>query len=79
MCPPAKGNVTSKNNAAIKEEIKRPCKPFDFLVKEEMSYSHKEDNLIEVFGGLLPTAKADDYDEELFANQMKKKARRKKR
>ena len=44
-----------------------------------MSYSHEENNLIEVFGGLLPNAKAEDYDEELFANQMKKKARRKKR
>ncbi len=44
-----------------------------------MSYSHEENNLIEVFGGLLSNGKAEDYDEELFVNQMKKKARRKKR
>ena len=73
------GDLASKNNATINEEIKQPHNLFDFLVKEEMSYSHKEYNLIEVFGGLLPNAKADDYDEELFASQMKKKARRKKR
>lgn len=79
MEQPVQGNLASKNNATINEEIKQPHNLFDFLVKEEMSYSHKEYNLIEVFGGLLPNAKADDYDEELFANQMKKKARRKKR
>jgi hypothetical protein len=49
------------------------------LVKEDPSNSHEETNLIEVFGALLSNGKAEDYDEELFANQMKKKARCKKR
>jgi hypothetical protein len=79
MDQPAKGNVTSKNSATINEEIKQPHNIFDFLGKENISYSHEENNLVEVFGGLLPNAKAEDYDEELFANQTKKKARRKKR
>lgn len=79
MDQPAKGNVTSKDKAIIDQEIKEPNNLFDFLVKEDLSYSHEENSLIEVFGGLLPNAKAEDYDEELFANQMKKKARRKKR
>ena len=76
---PVQGNLASKNNATINEDIKQSHKLFDFLVKENMSYSHEENNLIEVFGGLLSNGKAEDYDEELFANQTKKKARRKKR
>ena len=76
---PVQENGVSKNNATINEDVKQSHKLFDFLVKENMSYSHEENNLIEVFGGLLSNGKAEDYDEELFANQMKKKARRKKR
>jgi hypothetical protein len=80
MEEPLQENLASKNIAAISEEIKQSHNILNFLVKENMSYSHEGNNLIEVFGGLLPNAKADDYDdEELFANQMKKKARRKKR
>lgn len=79
MDQPAKRNVTSKNSATINEEIKQPHDIFDFLGKENISYSHEENNLVEVFGGLLPNAKAEDYDEELFANQTKKKFRSKKR
>ena len=79
MEQPVQGNLASKNNATINEDIKQSHKLFDFLVKENMSYSHEENNLIEVFGGLLSNGKAEDYDEELFVNQMKKKARRKKR
>jgi hypothetical protein len=37
----------------IDEEIKEPNNLFDFFVKEDLSYSHEENNLIEVFGGLL--------------------------
>ena len=76
---PVQGNGASKNNATINEDVKQSHKLFDFLLKENMSYSHEETNLIEVFGGLLSNGKAEDYDEELFVNQMKKKARRKKR
>ncbi|MDI6046903.1 conjugal transfer protein MobB [Flavobacterium yafengii] len=79
MEQPVQGNGVSKNNATINEDVKQSHKLFDFLVKENMSYSHEENNLIEVFGGLLSNGKAEDYDEELFVNQMKKKARRKKR
>ena len=76
---PVQENGVSKNNATINEDVKQSHKLFDFLVKENMSYSHEENNLIEVFGGLLSNGKAEDYEEELFVNQMKKKARRKKR
>lgn len=79
IAQPRLGNGASKNNATINEDVKQSHKLFDFLVKENMSYCHEENSLIEVFGGLLSNGKAEDYDEELFANQMKKKARRKKR
>jgi hypothetical protein len=36
-------------------------------------------DFLDGFGGLLPSAKGEDYEEENFANQMKKKARRRKR
>ncbi|MNP95926.1 Relaxase/Mobilization nuclease domain protein [compost metagenome] len=73
------GNVVSKNNVTINEVIKQPHNLFNFLVKEDLSYSHGDSNHIEVFGGLLPNAKAEDYDEGLFANEMKKKTRQRKR
>lgn len=79
MEEPVQINLASKNDAAINEEVKQPNNLFGFLDKEDLSYSHEENRLIEVFGGLLPNAKGDDYDEGLFANQMKKKVRRKKR
>lgn len=79
MEQPVQGNGAPKNNATINEDVKQSHNLFGFLVKEDMSYSHEESNFVEVFGGLLPNAKRDDYDEEFFANQMKKKARRKKR
>jgi hypothetical protein len=76
---PRLGNGVPNNNTTIDEDIKEPNNLFGFLVKEDLSNSHEENRLIEVFGGLLSNAKGDDYDEGLFANQMKKKARRKKR
>jgi hypothetical protein len=79
MEQPVQGNGVSKNNATINEDVKQSHKLFDFLVKEDRSNSHEENRLIEVCGALLSNAKGNDYEEGLFANQMKKKARRKKR
>lgn len=41
------------------------------------STDKKEDGLIEAFGGLLPEAQGEDYEEQDFANRMKKKRKRK--
>lgn len=76
---PALGNGASKNNVTINEDSKQSHKLFDFLDTNNMFYSHEENNLIEFFGGLLSSGKAENYDEKLFVNQMKKKARHKKR
>lgn len=46
---------------------------FDFLNTAEK----KEDGLMEALGGLLPEAQGEDYEEQDFANKMKKKKRQK--
>ena len=45
---------------------------FDFLNTSEKH----EDGLIEALGGLLPEAQGDDYEEQDFANKMKKKKKK---
>lgn len=47
---------------------------FDFLNAEK-----HEDGLIEALGGLLPEAQGEDYEEQDFANKMRKKHRKKSR
>jgi hypothetical protein len=44
---------------------------FDFLTTEK-----HEDGLIEALGGLLPETQGEDYEEQDFANRMKKKRKR---
>ena len=44
---------------------------FDFLATDK-----QEDGLIEALGGLLPEAQGEDYEEQDFANKMKKKRKR---
>lgn len=46
---------------------------FDFLNTTEKH----EDGLIKALGGLLPEVKDEDYEEQDFANKMKKKRKRK--
>ncbi|WP_395763115.1 conjugal transfer protein MobB [Elizabethkingia anophelis] len=53
----------------------KPHHLFDFLNTNEKH----EDGLIEALGGLLPEAQGEDYEEQDFANKMKKKRRTKKR
>jgi hypothetical protein len=48
---------------------------FDFLHKEHPT---EDFGLIDGLGGLLPEAQGEDYEEQAFANRMKKKKRRKK-
>ncbi|SHM89680.1 conjugal transfer protein MobB [Flavobacterium chilense] len=79
-------------NHSIQPEIKEPDKPkpklpqpndteglpvekphhlFDFLNTDK-----HDDGLIEAMGGLLPEAQGEDYEEQDFANKMKKKRKR---
>lgn len=59
--------TSTSNDADLPAE--EPHHLFDFLNTTEKH----EDGLIEAFGGLLPEAQGDDYEEQDFANKMKKK------
>jgi hypothetical protein len=48
----------------------KPPNPFDFLDKNEPG-------LIEAMGGILPDAQGDDFEEQLFEDQIKKRKKRK--
>ncbi|MHB1104758.1 MAG: conjugal transfer protein MobB [Lutibacter sp.] len=61
--------ISTSNDADIPAE--EPHHLFDFLNTEK-----HEDGLIEALGGLLPEAQGEDYEEQDFANKMKKKRKR---
>ena len=65
--------TAGKSNADEKEETHGL---FDFLNKEQPS---DDFGLIDGLGGLLPEAQAEDYEEQAFANRMKKKKKGKSR
>ncbi|ANF53001.1 relaxase [Chryseobacterium glaciei] len=54
----------------------KPHHIFDFLNEEQSLFQLDETGLIESFGGLLPDALSDDFEEINFENQMKKKKRK---
>jgi len=69
---PQKKSATPKDTEELATE--EPHHLFDFLNTTEKH----EDGLIEAFGGLLiPEAQGEDYEEQDFANRMKKKKKRK--
>ena len=59
--------ISTSNDADLPSE--EPHHLFDFLNTSEKH----EDGLIEALGGLLPEAQGEDYEEQDFANKMKKK------
>ena len=61
----------SQSNNIEDLPAEKPHHLFDFLNTEK-----HEDGLIEALGGLLPEAQSEDYEEQDFANKMKKKKRR---
>lgn len=63
--------ISTSNDADLPAE--EPHHLFDFLNTNEKH----EDGLIEALGGLLPEAQGEDYEEQDFANKMKKKRKRK--
>ncbi|SFN43109.1 Relaxase/Mobilisation nuclease domain-containing protein [Paenimyroides ummariense] len=61
--------LSTSNDADLPTE--EPHHLFDFLTTDK-----HEDGLIEALGGLLPEAQGEDYEEQDFANKMKKKRKR---
>lgn len=64
--------ISTSNNADF--PVEEPHHLFDFLATDRC-----EDGLIEVLGGLLPEGQGEDYEEQNFANKMKKKNKRRKK
>ena len=62
----------SQSNNIEDLPAEKPHHLFDFLNTNEKH----EDGLIEALGGLLPEAQGEDYEEQDFANKMKKKRNR---
>lgn len=61
------------NSTAVEKEEAHAL--FDFLNKEQPT----DDLWIDGLGGLLPEAQGEDYEEQAFANRMKKKKKHRKR
>ena len=61
----------SQSNDTENLPSEKPHQLFDFLNTEK-----HEDGLIEALGGLFPEAQDEDYEEQDFANKMKKKRKR---
>lgn len=75
--PDIKEPVTLQPKISIPKDTddlpaEEPYHLFDFLNLEPKH----EDGLIEALGGLLPEAQGEDYEEQDFANKMKKKRKR---
>ncbi|AWG23018.1 relaxase [Flavobacterium faecale] len=59
-----------------KPENEKPHALFDFLNGNNSTHSNIDFGLVESLGSLLPNGQGEDYEEQAFANQMKKKAKR---
>lgn len=58
-------------------ENEKPHALFDFLNGNNSTHCNTNCGLIESLGSLLTNVQAEDYEEQIFANQIKKKAKRK--
>ncbi|MBG6063196.1 hypothetical protein IWX83_003006 [Flavobacterium sp. CG_9.1] len=57
-------------------ENEKPHALFDFLNGNNSTHSNIDFGLVESLGSLLPNGQGEDYEEQAFANQMKKKTKR---
>lgn len=80
-----KHRETTQNNTILlssakkdnpEKETEQPHELFDFLNKEQTTFTIADSGLAEAIGSLLPETHGDDYEEQKFANQMKKKKNR---
>lgn len=71
------GPVATESKTFAPESIDLPDREphylFDFSITDK-----QEDGLVEALGGILPETQGEDYEEQDFANKMKKKRKRRK-
>ncbi len=65
--------LSFKDEKKTKIETEKPHALFDFLDGKQSIQTATDFELIESLGGILPEAQGEDYEEQVFANQMKKK------
>jgi hypothetical protein len=70
--------VLPATGKSIIEEKEETHELFDFLKKEQPVYTGDDFGLINGLGGLLPEAQEEDYEEQAFANRMKKRKKNQK-
>lgn len=75
---PLKNNTTAKETFREGNQINHSNSQPDSLENENTPYSEQENNVVQTFGSLLPQAQGEDFQETDFANQMKRKANRRK-
>lgn len=73
-----KEETVSQKITPAENQISEPQNQSDFLAKEDTPYSGQDNNIFEAFGNLLPQAQGEDFQETAFANQMKRKDKRRK-
>ncbi|WP_418263670.1 conjugal transfer protein MobB [Flavobacterium faecale] len=71
-------HLSSKEKDNPTAETEQPHHLFDFMNKGEVANTNSNFGLIEAFGGILPEVQGEDYEEQAFANQMKKNKKRRK-
>lgn len=75
---PPKENTAPQKIIPADVQISEPHSPSDFSGKEDMPENGQNNNIFEAFGSLLPVAQGEDFQETAFANQMKRKDKRRK-
>ncbi|MET3021277.1 hypothetical protein [Flavobacterium hydatis] len=75
---PQKENTSSQKIIPAEDTISEPHRLPAFSGKEDMPDSRQDNNIFEAFGSLLPQAQGEDFQETAFANQMKRKDKRRK-
>ena len=75
---PQKADIASEKISPAEELIKVPHSLPAVSGIADMPESGQDSNIFEAFGSLLPQAQGEDFQETAFANQMKRKANRRK-
>ncbi|PWJ90637.1 relaxase/mobilization nuclease-like protein [Flavobacterium araucananum] len=75
---PQKTDTASEKISPADHLIKEPHSLPDVSGKNDMPESGQDNNIFEAFGSLLPQVQGEDFQETAFANEMKRKAKRRK-
>ncbi|MBO9584409.1 MAG: relaxase/mobilization nuclease domain-containing protein [Flavobacterium sp.] len=73
---PQKENTASQKIITAENQINEPNSPTVFSGKEDIPENGQDSNIFEAFGSLLPQSQGEDYEEEAFANRIKRKNKR---